>query len=77
MICESGFTAIPETAVASWTSGDGIMYVISETSPSSLTTAIDGDVAELSQVNRVHKVRTSAAVWAFGGVHIKVKAWIP
>jgi hypothetical protein len=63
MICESGLTGIPDTAVASWTNGDGMMYAISEISSSSLTNTIVEDVAELSQVDRVHKAGTSAAVW--------------
>lgn len=35
------------------------------------------DISGLCEIDRVHTAGTSAAVWAFGGAHIKAKAWVP
>jgi hypothetical protein len=66
-----------EHAIANWTSADGINFAISKTSSSASPEIVDGDVADLSKVDRINTAGTSAAMWVFGGVHMKVKAWTP
>ena len=77
MICESDLTVPPEDVKASWKGDDGKTYYL-RTAPTSLVAAPAGEnTSESFEKDRVHQAGTSAAVWAFGGVHVKVKSWIP
>lgn len=75
MLCEMNPTTVPSDALASWSSERGdTFYLCRSPSPRQ---DINGDVEELAKVDRVHQAGTGAAVWAFGDVHIKAKAWVP
>lgn len=77
MICESDLPGPPEDVKTSWKGDDGKTFYL-RTAPASLVAAPAVEhTSESFEVNRIHKAGTSAAVWAFGGVHIKVKSWVP
>ena len=76
MVCESGLAESPNAVVASWIGDDGATFYLRKDSVS--RPAQDAaETHKLSQSDRVHHAGTNAAAWAFGGVHIKVKSWIP
>jgi serine/threonine protein kinase len=77
MICESGFTEPPHDSQASWIGPDGSNFYLSECNDTLALLPSKEEVDELSRTNRVYKAGTGAAAWAFGGVHIKAKSWIP
>lgn len=75
MICETDLTVPLHDVLGSWVGDEGrTFYLRKSLYPFLYTTE---DVRRTSQIDRVHKAGTGAAVWAFGGAHVKVKAWIP
>jgi hypothetical protein len=77
MICESGLKVPPETMVARWIGNEGLTYYLSKSSTLHDLGLSEESKSELSRNDRVHLGGTGAAVWAFGNVHVKAKAWTP
>jgi Phosphotransferase enzyme family len=64
---------IPDNALKSWKGDDGSTYCLR--SLSGLEKSSFRRECGSTETDRVHHAGTSAAVWSFGGIFVKVKAW--